>query len=232
MTSFTLHIIAMFLMLCDHMWATILDYEWLTCIGRIAFPIFAFLITEGFIHTSNINKYIKRMLIFAIITEIPFNLMVSSSIIYPFHQNVLWTFVISLITLKYLNFDNMKNIIKSILIAFFAIILATITMCDYFGAGVMMVVGFYIFRNNKLLQLLMMIYVNMILLQGYSYAIHLGSYTYYFPQQGFAILALIPIWLYNGKQGYHAKWFKYACYAFYPLHMLVLYLIALIQYYI
>ena len=228
MSSFALHIIAMIFMLCDHMWATILDYEWLTCIGRIAFPIFAFLITEGYIHTSNINKYIKRMVIFAIITEIPFNLMVSASPIYPFHQNVLWTFVISLLTLKYLNFDNTKNIFKSILIIILAIIIATITMCDYFGAGVMMVVGFYIFRKSKLLQLLMMIYVNMILIQGYIYPIDIAGYTYYFPQQGFAILSLIFIWLYNGKQGYHAKWFKIFCYAFYPLHMLILYILTIV----
>lgn len=228
MSSFALHIIAMIFMLCDHMWATILDYEWLTCIGRIAFPIFAFLITEGYIHTSNINKYIKRMVIFAIITEIPFNLMVSASPIYPFHQNVLWTFVISLLTLKYLNFDNTKNIFKSILIIILAIIIATITMCDYFGAGVMMVVGFYIFRKSKLLQLLMMIYVNMILIQGYSYPIDIAGYTYYFPQQGFAVLSLIFIWLYNGKLGYHAKWFKIFCYAFYPLHMLILYILTIV----
>ena len=228
MSSFALHIIAMIFMLCDHMWATILDYEWLTCIGRIAFPIFAFLITEGYIHTSNINKYIKRMVIFAIITEIPFNLMVSASPIYPFHQNVLWTFVISLLTLKYLSFDNTKNIFKSILIILLAIIIATVTMCDYFGAGVMMVVGFYIFRKSKLLQLLMMIYVNMILIQGYSYPIDIAGYTYYFPQQGFAILSLIFIWLYNGKQGYHAKWFKIFCYAFYPLHMLILYILTIV----
>lgn len=228
MSSFALHIIAMIFMLCDHMWATILDYEWLTCLGRIAFPIFAFLITEGYIHTSNINKYIKRMMIFAIITEIPFNLMVSASPIYPFHQNVLWTFVISLLTLKYLNFDNTKNIFKSILIIILAIIIATITMCDYFGAGVMMVVGFYIFRKSKLLQLLMMIYVNMILIQGYSYPIDIAGYTYYFPQQGFALLSLIFIWLYNGKQGYHAKWFKIFCYAFYPLHMLILYILTIV----
>lgn len=228
MSSFALHIIAMIFMLCDHMWATILDYEWLTCIGRIAFPIFAFLITEGYIHTSNINKYIKRMVIFAIITEIPFNLMVSASPIYPFHQNVLWTFVISLLTLKYLNFDNTKNIFKSILIILLAIIIATVTMCDYFGAGVMMVVGFYIFRKSKFLQLLMMIYVNMILIQGYSYPIDIAGYTYYFPQQGFAVLSLIFIWLYNGKQGYHAKWFKIFCYAFYPLHMLILYILTIV----
>ena len=228
MSSFALHIIAMIFMLCDHMWATILDYEWLTCIGRIAFPIFAFLITEGYIHTSNINKYIKRMVIFAIITEIPFNLMVSASPIYPFHQNVLWTFVISLLTLKYLSFDNTKNIFKSILIILLAIIIATVTMCDYFGAGVMMVVGFYIFRKSKLLQLLMMIYVNMILIQGYSYPIDIAGYTYYFPQQGFALLSLIFIWLYNGKQGYHAKWFKIFCYAFYPLHMLILYILTIV----
>ena len=91
-----------------------------------------------------------------------------------------------------------------------------------------MVVGFYIFRKSKLLQLLMMIYVNMILIQGYSYPIDIAGYTYYFPQQGFALLSLIFIWLYNGKQGYHAKWFKIFCYAFYPLHMLILYILTIV----
>ena len=130
----------------------------------------------------------------------------------------------------------MKQRIKQILekywfiiaIILLAIIIATVTMCDYFGAGVMMVVGFYIFRKSKLLQLLMMIYVNMILIQGYSYPIDIAGYTYYFPQQGFALLSLIFIWLYNGKQGYHAKWFKIFCYAFYPLHMLILYILTIV----
>ena len=93
LSSFTLHVLAMILMLCDHLWATLLPgQEWLTCIGRIAFPIFAFMIAEGFYQTSNRKKYLKRMFIFALISEIPFNLIMSSGLINPFHQNVLFTF--------------------------------------------------------------------------------------------------------------------------------------------
>ena len=95
-SSFGLHILAMGLMLCDHMWAT-LPYMpmWLTGLGRIAFPIFAFLVAEGHAHTSDVRKYRKRLLLLAVVTEIPFNLMCSGSIIYPFHQNVIWTFLIA-----------------------------------------------------------------------------------------------------------------------------------------
>ena len=98
-SSFALHILAMTLMLCDHLWATLLPgQEWLTCIGRMAFPIFAFMIVEGYFHTSNVRKYILRLFAFAIISEVPFNLFYGSSVIFPFHQNVLWTFLIAVLS--------------------------------------------------------------------------------------------------------------------------------------
>ena len=96
-SSVGLHIFAMIFMLMDHMWATVFtNAQWLTQVGRLAFPIFAFMIVEGYTHTKNLKKYVLRLLIFAVITEIPFNLMVSNRVSYYPHQNVLWTFLISI----------------------------------------------------------------------------------------------------------------------------------------
>ena len=67
-TSMTLHILAMLFMLCDHLWATVVPgNNWLTCIGRLAYPIFAFMIVEGYFHTKNLKKYVRRLAIFAIL---------------------------------------------------------------------------------------------------------------------------------------------------------------------
>ncbi|HJJ93617.1 MAG TPA: TraX family protein, partial [Methanocorpusculum sp.] len=89
-TSATLHILAMAFMLCDHLWGTIVSgNEWLTCIGRLALPIFAFLLVEGYFHTKSLKKYAGRLFIFALISEIPFNLMMGGSIFFPIHQNIL-----------------------------------------------------------------------------------------------------------------------------------------------
>ena len=235
MTSFTLHILAMALMLCDHMWATLFpNQEWLTCIGRIAFPIFAFMVAEGYYRTSNVRKYTQRMLLFAILSEIPFNLIMGSSLIYPYHQNVLWTFLIALLSIRLI--ERVKKTKKwyviipvTAFILLFDLLFGTIAMVDYLGAGVITVLIFYFFHDRKWWcfagQLICLYYINFKILGGYYYPIQIGNYELQIVQQGFALLALIPIWLYNGRQGYHAKWFQYLCYAFYPVHLLILYLI-------
>jgi hypothetical protein len=101
-----------------------------------------------------------------------------------------------------------------------------ITFVDYYNAGILMVLAFYVFRGKKwwcyLGQLLCLWYINFEILGGFGYEINLFGSTHFFERQGLALLALIPIWLYKEKQGYHSKTFKYICYAFYPVHLLIL----------
>lgn len=230
-TSFSLHIMAMVFMLCDHLWGTIIrGNDWLTCIGRLTFPIYAFLLVEGYFHTKNLKKYVTRMFLFAVISEIPFNLAMAGSIIYPFHQNVLWSFLIAIGLIHWNEKGKEKQIWKRILIGITSIcigyIVGILTFVDYYNAGIMMVLTFYFFRGKKwwnyLWQLICLWYINFEMLGGLQYEIVLFGQTYFFTRQGLALLALIPIWLYRGKQGYHSKALQYGYYAFYPLHLLIL----------
>ena len=230
-TSTSLHIMAMAFMLCDHLWGTIIPgNDWLTCIGRLAFPIFAFLIVEGYFHTKNLRKYILRLLLFAIISEIPFNLAMGSRIFYPIHQNVLWCFLIAIGLICWNEKVRIKKLWLRILIGILTVLIAYISgilaMLDFYQAGILTVLVFYFFRGRKWWnfagQLLCLWYINVEMLSGYAYEIQLFGQTHFLVRQGFALLALIPIWLYRGKQGYHSKAFQYFCYAFYPLHLLIL----------
>lgn len=231
LTSFHLHILAMALMLCDHLWVTIVPgNDWLTDIGRIAFPIFAFMTVEGFCKTKNLKKYAKRMFFFALVSEIPFNLVLSGSLFYPFHQNVLWTFLISF-GLMWINekVKDKKLYIRfltaagTVAIGFFA---GLLSFCDYHYAGIFMVLVFYFFRERKfycfLAQAVLLWFINFEVIGGFSYIIEIAGNEIFLPRQGFAILSLIPIWLYRGKQGLYNKKIKALYYWFYPAHLLVL----------
>lgn len=231
-TSFSLHIMAMVFMLCDHLWGTVVaGNDWLTCIGRISFPIFAFLIVEGYFHTKNFRKYLLRIFVFAVISEIPFNLAIGSRLFYPVHQNVLWSFLISLL-LIHRNEKARKSgrtwrrILAGCGSIALGFILGLLTMVDFYHAGILTVLAFYFFRGKKwwnyLGQLLCMIYINLEILGGLVYELSLFGTTLSIHQQGFALLALIPIWLYRGKQGRHSKAIQLIYYAFYPFHLLVL----------
>ena len=231
-TSASLHIMAMIFMLCDHLWGTIVPgNDWLTCIGRISFPIFAFMIVEGYFHTSNLKKYAGRLFVFALISEIPFNLALGSRIFYPIHQNVLWSFLISL-GLIHWNEKAKKSgkLWKRLVVGTASVILGylggILTMVDFYHAGVLTVLVFYFFRGRKwynyLGQFVTLWYINIEMLGGYSYMIDIMGKTYFLVRQSFAMLALVPIWLYSGRRGYHSKAFQYFCYWFYPVHLLVL----------
>lgn len=234
-SSAGLHILAMGLMLCDHLWATIVPgNNWLTCVGRLAFPIFAFMLVEGHFHTRSVKRYALRLLLFAVISEIPFNLMSSGSLFYPIHQNVIWTLLIGLgmihLNEKAIRTEKLLTIsLTRVGTVLLGGLLGLVTFCDYNAAGVLMILVFYFFRGNSLwsflLQAVGMYYINFEMLKGLVFPVTVLGSTFEIPQQGLAILALIPIWLYRGRKGYSAKWFQYLCYWFYPAHMLLLWLI-------
>lgn len=230
-TSALLHIMAMAFMLCDHLWGTIVPgNDWLTCIGRLAFPIFAFMLVEGFFYTGSLKKYVGRLLLFALLSEIPFNLAIGGRVFYPVHQNVLWSFLIS-IGLMVLNEKvREKKLPVRVAVGIGTVLLGSVlglvTMVDYHHAGILTVLTFYFLRGSsvwhRLGQLVCLWYINMELLGGLGYELQLFGHDFFFVQQGLALLALVPIWLYRGRQGHHSKAFKYACYAFYPMHLLIL----------
>ena len=240
----TLRLIACCLMLMDHMWATVIPgANWLTYAGRLAFPIFAFQIAEGFFHTSDVKKYAKRLLIFGLISEIPFNMMYVSSPVYPFHQNVMFTLLLGLLIINELEklrvlpgadaipkSEVIKTLIFGVLKIAGLIFLSVFTFPDYGLLGVLTIVLFYICHGlpfGWVLQIAGRVYINIIAAEGLSISVTICGSEIMFPTQGFAVLSLLIIWLYNGKKGRSSKTLKYGFYAFYPVHMLVLSLIRL-----
>lgn len=233
LTSNMLRILAMAFMICDHLWAKVVPgNDWMTYVGRMTFPIFAFMISEGFIHTSNLKKYILRLLGFALISEIPFNLFYGGNWFYPYHQNVLFTLLLGLLAITLIDKarkdKTAKTITKTVSLLIPICLGAFIGFPDYGFWGFLTVVMFYLFRGFPfawVLQLIAMILMNLILFEGQFIPIELFGKTYEIATQGFAVFSLIPIWLYGGRKGKSSKIMQYGFYAFYPLHMLIIYLI-------
>ncbi len=233
LTSNMLRILAMAFMICDHLWAKVVPgNDWMTYVGRMTFPIFAFMISEGFVHTSNLKKYIFRLLGFALISEIPFNLFYGGNWFYPYHQNVLFTLLLGLLAITLIDKarkdKTAKTITKTVLLLIPICLGAFIGFPDYGFWGFLTVVMFYLFRDFPfawLAQLVAMILMNIVLFEGQQILVEISGKTCEIATQGFAVFALIPIWLYGGRKGKSSKIMQYGFYAFYPLHMLIIYLL-------
>lgn len=216
MTSFSLKLIACITMFIDHLsYGLFGKMTWLNYIGRIAFPIFAFQITEGYIHTKNLKKYFLRLFLFALVSQIPFMLF-HSIISSTFALNVIFTLLLGLLCIYI--WDKMPNKFFSIIIIIFSCIVAEMTHMDYGYWGVLVVLVFYLCRNHKLITFLSFV---ALLLIKYLPNMLLYSFYYKYCLLFFGTLcSIFPILLYNGKQG---KKVKYFLYFFYPVHLLLLY---------
>ena len=233
-TAMQLRLLAMILMLLDHLWATVIPgNNWMTYVGRMAMPIFAFQIAEGYCHTSNVKKYRNRLLLFALLSEIPFDLVMGGGVFFPYHQNVMFTLLLGLWACAALDKAKRKRTVggwlKGGLAALAACLIGLVTLVDYGFMGIAMVILFFLLRDfplAKAAQLIAMVLLNIVFFEGQSLILPLGGQEIFFPVQGFAVLALIPIWLYNGEKGSGGKAAQYAAYAFYPLHLLAIALAA------
>lgn len=181
-------------------------------IGRIGFPIFCFLLVEGFAHTRNVAKYASRLFLFALVSEIPFDLALTGRPFFWGYQNVFFTLFIGLLVMiayRWIEKRKINRIAKAFLyVAALAvgIIAAMLVKSDYgsqYGIGVICIMALYIFRKNKMHQIIA------------------GCVSFLWELT--APLAFIPVGFYNGKRGFRLK---YVFYAFYPAHLFLLYLAA------
>ena len=181
-------------------------------IGRLAFPIFCFLLVEGFLHTKNIKKYAIRLGAFALISEIPFDLAVYHRIFDFESQNVFFTLFIGLLVLYGMNyFENTLPASKAplrYLVAVTGVLAAQFLQTDYAGYGVLLIALLYELRNNR----------KWLCIFGAIYTLLLESFT--------APLSFLFIYFYNGERGKQLP--KYFFYAFYPVHLLLLWLVRLL----
>lgn len=219
MTSFMLKIIGILTMLCDHVGDSFIGYfSFFNLIGRVAFPIFAFQIVQGYIHTSNFKKYLLRLFIFACISQIPFMLFLST-FSDNYYLNIFFTLLLGTIALY--GYNKIKNKYLKICFVTLIIVISHLIHVDYGAYGVIVIFLFYIFNTKFNNRLFMCLSFSIITLFKYLPNIinYPSSSIIYLNCILFTCISLIPICLYNGQQG---PKIKYLFYVFYPVHLLIL----------
>ena len=173
--------------------------------GRFAFPIFAFLLVNGFLHTKDRKRYGLNLFIFALLSEIPFNLLFNNALTFP-KQNVMFTLLLGYLALCCLDYFKGKPLISvfSIVLLY---VMTRLIKADYGASGYLFILLLYGLRKEKAIQSL--------------------ACSMLLSMKLMVFLSFIPINMYNGERGFiKTRFSKYCFYAFYPLHMLFIYLLA------
>ncbi len=216
LSSFSLKLIAILSMTVDHVGYVLLPrYFFLRGIGRLAFPIFCFLLSEGFAHTKSRPKYLLRLSAFAILSEVPFDLAFNRAWFDFSDQNVFFTLALSFGAIWC--YDTLLRLLdRNYLVAALSVLpfcaAAELLKTDYGMWGVLFVAAFWILREKPIFAMLAFAAVNIVLSLFDSHII-----------QMYALCAIPLLLLYNGKKG--AVSIKYFFYAYYPLHLLAIHLI-------
>ncbi len=208
MTSASLQLIALCTMLVDHVGLSLFPgVFWLRWIGRLSFPLFLFLLAEGFVHTSSRRKYALRLGLFAVISEAPYQFLISAVYGGGWQlpcQNVFFELLMAFFAMWCVERGGVW-----LLGAGSAVLVAECLGMDYGGYGVLLAICFLLFRGNR-----WGVALSLAACTG-LYCVAHGSWV-----QAWALLAAIPMALYNGQRGKRLP--KYTLYVFYPVHLALL----------
>ncbi len=222
MSSFVFKIIAVVSMFIDHIGYGILGkFSYFNYVGRLAFPIFAFQISEGYLHTKNLKKYFFRLFLFAIISQIPFMLF-CSIFSNRIGLNIFFTLLLGLTSIYV--YDKSKHKSLGLLLSFIIGFISETFQCDYGFYGVAIILIFYIFKNNFTYATIFFVIATFI-----KYLTPIMEYGYNNIYIILFVSTIIPVLLlntYNEKKG---KDTKYLLYLFYPLHLILIYGISLLK---
>ena len=184
-------------------------YTMIRSFGRFAFPVFCFFIAEGFVYTKDAKKYMRRLLGFAFISEIPFDMAINGKILEFGHQNVYFTLFLGLLAIYLLDKfpeNTIKSSVLRLCIMAGCLGAAYLLKTDYKHVGVALIIFMYLARKYRILQVIA------------------GVFLMYSEFQNVYIILPIAVFFlmlmaYNGKRG---RSFKYFFYVFYPAHLFVL----------
>ena len=220
LSNFDLKLVAIITMTIDHIGVVFGTpfYNFLRAVGRLSFPIFAFLLTEGYVHTKSFSKYFFRLLVLAVVSEVIYDYVFYGSFIYLEANNIFFTLALGLLTLWLL--DKSRTLVKKyfkekidltiilpityLLIIVVMGLIAEFLNFSYGMLGILVISFFYLFKKNFPLTVLSVSLSTLILGDTMQY---------------FSLLSLILIYFYNKKLGKKSKMFFYL---YYPLHILVL----------
>ena len=210
MTTFLMKWIAVLTMITDHIGRMFFpDVHIFNIIGRIAFPLFAFLLVEGFVHTGNLKKYMLRMFIFACISEIPYDLAMQETWLEFSRQNTIWTLTLGLLMLALCR-KYQYSVWAVAGIAVVCCAAAALLQFDYGAGGIVLILILYFLRDRQWLKYLAMLGLFVLWFGGTEIA---------------AMISIIFMLAYNGK---HGKTMKYMFYWFYPVHLAILFFIKIL----
>lgn len=191
-------------------------------IGRISMPLFCFMAVQGIILSKNREKYLQRLIIFAFISEIPFDLVIADSVFFIYSQNVFFSLFLGTF-MVYLWEKIKESQLKTTFKIAFAIIvflgiyfLAGFFMTDYDSRAIVAIGLLYLAKESRILTALA-------ILIAFAFEAKIGGDYLSIPYMVYLSIPLI--FLYNGKRGTYNKWYFYA---FYPVHLLIIYLLKII----